>query len=60
MLRSSTTRSIQLLSRALPKRNFTQSAIARNAVGLPTSLQAFTEEELMLKDSGRTEEINAV
>ncbi|KAG1137872.1 hypothetical protein G6F37_010915 [Rhizopus arrhizus] len=51
MLRSSTTRSIQLLSRALPKRTFTQSAIARNAVGLPTSLQAFTEEELMLKDS---------
>ncbi|KAG1047088.1 hypothetical protein G6F43_010448 [Rhizopus delemar] len=51
MLRSTTTRSIQLLSRALPKRTFTQSAIARNAVGLPTSLQAFTEEELMLKDS---------
>jgi hypothetical protein len=33
-------------------RTFTQSAISRNAAGLPTSLQAFTEEELMLKDAG--------
>lgn len=33
-------------------RTFTQSAIARNAVGLPTSLQAFTEEEMMLREVG--------
>ncbi|CEP17143.1 hypothetical protein [Parasitella parasitica] len=50
MLRS-TTRTIRLVSRAIPKRTFTQSAITRNAAGLPTSLQAFTEEELMLKDA---------
>lgn len=36
----------------LSSRTFTQSAIARNAAGLPTSLTAFTEEELMLKDAG--------
>lgn len=34
-------------------RTFTQSAIARNAVGLPTSLQAFTEEEMMLREVGK-------
>ncbi|KAI7901579.1 acyl-CoA dehydrogenase/oxidase [Cokeromyces recurvatus] len=40
------------LSRSLIlKRSFTQSVIARNAVGLPTSLQSFTEEEMMLKDT---------
>ncbi|KAG2191933.1 hypothetical protein INT46_011854 [Mucor plumbeus] len=50
MLRSAT-RSINLASRSIPKRTFTQSAISRNAAGLPTSLQAFTEEELMLKDA---------
>lgn len=33
-----------------PCRTFTHSAIARNA--MPASLQTFTEEELMLKDSG--------
>ncbi|KAI8352859.1 acyl-CoA dehydrogenase/oxidase [Choanephora cucurbitarum] len=50
MLRSAS-RSINLVSRTATKRAFTQSAIARNAVGLPTSLQSFTEEELMLKDT---------
>ncbi|CAO3637497.1 unnamed protein product [Mucor fragilis] len=50
MLRSAT-RSINLISRSIPKRTFTQSAVARNAAGLPTSLQAFTEDELMLKDA---------
>ncbi|GAA5797437.1 acyl-CoA dehydrogenase/oxidase [Helicostylum pulchrum] len=49
MLRTSS-RSINLLARSIPKRTFTQSAIARNAVGLPTSLQAFTEEEMMLRE----------
>lgn len=33
-------------------RTFTQSAVARNAAGLPTSLQAFTEDEMMLRDAG--------
>jgi hypothetical protein len=33
-------------------RTFTQSAIARNFAGVPSSLQAFTEEELMLKETG--------
>lgn len=51
MLRS-TTRSVQLLTRVIPKRTFTQSAITRNAAGIPSSLQTFTEEELMLKDAG--------
>ncbi|GAN06103.1 acyl-CoA oxidase [Mucor ambiguus] len=50
MLRSAS-RSINLISRSIPKRTFTQSTVARNAAGLPTSLQAFTEEELMLKDA---------
>ncbi|KAI9363257.1 acyl-CoA dehydrogenase/oxidase [Pilaira anomala] len=49
MLRSAS-RSINLIARSIPKRTFTQSAIARNAAGLPTSLQAFTEEEMMLRD----------
>ncbi|KAG2236478.1 acyl-CoA dehydrogenase/oxidase [Thamnidium elegans] len=49
MLRTSS-RSINLLARSISKRTFTQSAIARNAVGLPTSLQAFTEEEMMLRE----------
>ncbi|KAI7852404.1 acyl-CoA dehydrogenase/oxidase [Circinella umbellata] len=46
MLRTAT-RSFGLATRALPKRSFTHSAIARNATA---SLQTFTEEELMLKD----------
>ncbi|KAI8884064.1 acyl-CoA dehydrogenase NM domain-like protein [Backusella circina FSU 941] len=50
MLRSAT-RSLGLISRSVPKRTFTQSAIARNFAGVPTSLHAFTEEELMLKDT---------
>lgn len=52
MFRIAATRSIQSITRSIPKRTFTQSVIARNATGLPTSLQAFTEEELMLKDTG--------
>lgn len=52
MFRTAATRSIQSITRSIPKRTFTQSVIARNAAGLPTSLQAFTEEELMLKDTG--------
>ncbi|KAI8332554.1 acyl-CoA dehydrogenase/oxidase [Chlamydoabsidia padenii] len=48
MLRS-TLRTASLAARAIPKRTFTQSAIARSA--LPTSLHTFTEEELMLKDA---------
>ncbi|CEG84726.1 Putative Acyl-CoA dehydrogenase [Rhizopus microsporus] len=51
MFRTAATRSIQSITRSIPKRAFTQSVIARNAAGLPTSLQAFTEEELMLKDT---------
>ncbi|KAI8097891.1 acyl-CoA dehydrogenase/oxidase [Gilbertella persicaria] len=50
MLRSAS-RSFSLVTRSLPKRTFAHSAIIRNAVGLPTSLQSFTEEELMLKDT---------
>ncbi|KAL0084772.1 acyl-CoA dehydrogenase/oxidase [Phycomyces blakesleeanus] len=50
MMRSAT-RTIGLAARALPKRSFTQSAISRNSSGIPTSLQCFTEEELMLKES---------
>ncbi|KAF7729029.1 hypothetical protein EC973_005060 [Apophysomyces ossiformis] len=50
MLRSAA-RSAQFASRVLPKRTFTHSAVARNAVALPTSLHSFTEEELMLKDT---------
>jgi hypothetical protein len=34
-------------------RTFTQTAVARNAAGLPTSLQAFTEEEMMLRETGK-------
>ncbi|CDH57980.1 acyl-oxidase [Lichtheimia corymbifera JMRC:FSU:9682] len=48
MLRTAA-RSFGLATRALPKRTFTHSAIARNAI--PASLQTFTEEELMLKES---------
>ncbi|KAI8979960.1 acyl-CoA dehydrogenase/oxidase [Pilobolus umbonatus] len=32
-------------------RTFTQSAIARNMEGVPTSLQNFTEEEMMLRET---------
>ncbi|KAI9264905.1 acyl-CoA dehydrogenase/oxidase [Phascolomyces articulosus] len=46
MLRTAA-RSFGLATRALPKRSFTHSAIARNSVA---SLQTFTDEELMLKD----------
>ncbi|KAI7894579.1 acyl-CoA dehydrogenase/oxidase [Mucor mucedo] len=47
MLRSAA-RSINLASRAIPKRTFTQTAIARNAI--PSSLTCFTDEEVMLKE----------
>lgn len=36
-----------------PLRTFTQSAIARNTPGIPSSLRTFTEEELMLKETGK-------
>ncbi|CAO3577465.1 unnamed protein product [Absidia cylindrospora] len=45
----STIRTAGLAARSIPKRTFTQSAIARSAV--PASLHTFTEEELMLKDA---------
>ncbi|ORZ25459.1 acyl-CoA dehydrogenase/oxidase [Absidia repens] len=48
MLRS-TIRTAGLAARSIPKRTFTQSAIARSAI--PASLHTFTEEELMLKDA---------
>ncbi|KAI8136924.1 acyl-CoA dehydrogenase/oxidase [Fennellomyces sp. T-0311] len=48
MLRTAA-RSVGLAARAMPKRSFTHSAIARNA--LPSSLHTFTDEELMLKDA---------
>ncbi|KAI8391215.1 acyl-CoA dehydrogenase/oxidase [Radiomyces spectabilis] len=50
MLRSAV-RSVGLAARALPKRTFTSSAVARNVAGIPASLQVFTEEEMMLKDA---------
>ncbi|SAM09516.1 hypothetical protein [Absidia glauca] len=48
MLRS-TLRTAGLATRAVPKRTFTHTAIARSAI--PSSLHTFTEEELMLKDA---------
>ncbi|KAI9484453.1 acyl-CoA dehydrogenase/oxidase [Zychaea mexicana] len=48
MLRNAA-RSFGLAARAMPKRSFAHSAIARNAI--PGSLQTFTDEELMLKDA---------
>ncbi|KAG0165694.1 hypothetical protein DFQ28_008456 [Apophysomyces sp. BC1034] len=50
MLRSAA-RSAHHAARLLPKRTFTHSAVARNAVAVPTSLHSFTEEELMLKET---------
>lgn len=42
-----------VLTIAIAQRCFSHAAVARNFAGAPASLSNFTEEELMLKDTGK-------